>query len=227
MDVLLQRSRVAVVEVEAGRLRLELIGEAPSGLDDLEDAVHVRRMDAVEVDRVRMRSGVHEVHAQAIAFGSADHRAGRCAVVDPGWEEDTRRDLQLHVGRGERVLANPSRLVRKRRWRIEKRVEILRARPPQALRRRSSPRGPWRRAGDWRACARGRGSSDRCALAAALLSSANLPTRGTAASGAAAASNFPLVRRVLAMTNSESECNLRAFECQRSPPTSPSPSRTT
>ena len=48
---------------------------SPPGRDDLEDAVHVRRVDAVEVDRVRVRAGVDEVDAQQVALGGADHRA--------------------------------------------------------------------------------------------------------------------------------------------------------
>ena len=55
VDVLLERRRVAVVEVEARRARRELVRELLAGPDDLEDAVHVRRVDAVEVDRVRVR----------------------------------------------------------------------------------------------------------------------------------------------------------------------------
>jgi hypothetical protein len=54
VDVLLQRRRMAVVEVEAGGLRIELVPEAPARLDDLEDAVHARRVDPVEVNRVRV-----------------------------------------------------------------------------------------------------------------------------------------------------------------------------
>ena len=99
MDVLLQRRRVAVVEVQPGRPRLELVGELAARVDDLEHAVHVRRMDAVEVDRVRVRAGVDEVDAQRVALGGADDGAGHGAVVRPGREEDARRDLDLPVDR--------------------------------------------------------------------------------------------------------------------------------
>ena len=49
------------------------------GLDDLEDAVHVGRVDAVEVDRVRVRAAVREADAQQVALGRPDDRArARC-----------------------------------------------------------------------------------------------------------------------------------------------------
>ena len=63
--MLLQRRRVAVVELHAVGAGRELVGVTPAWLDDLEDAVHVRRVDAVEVDGVRVRARVHERHAQA------------------------------------------------------------------------------------------------------------------------------------------------------------------
>ena len=83
MDVLLQRRRVAVVELHPPRLRRELVRELAAGRDDLEDAVHVRGMDAVEVDRVRVRALVAKVHAQEVVLGRADHGTGRRAVVRP------------------------------------------------------------------------------------------------------------------------------------------------
>ena len=111
--------------------------------------------------------------------------------------------------------------------RIEQRVEVRRPADGRAPRRRPSPRGPsspsmWfggERSWTW--------PEWSCALGDASAPSANLPTSGTAASGAAAASSFPRVRRVLAIANSESECNLRRARCQRRRPISPSPSRTT
>ena len=126
MDVLLERRRVAVVELHPRRPRLELVREVTARLDDLEDAVHVRRMDAVEVDRVRVRAGVHEADAKEVTLGGPDHGARRRAVVDPGGEEDTRRDLELDVGRGQVVLADAARTVRQCRGRIEERVEVRR-----------------------------------------------------------------------------------------------------
>ena len=57
-DVLGQRPHVAVVEVQPGRQGVELVDGAPARLDlagaDARHAVHLRRVDAVEVDRVRV-----------------------------------------------------------------------------------------------------------------------------------------------------------------------------
>ncbi len=88
---------MAVVEVEPGGPRLELVDELATALDDLEDAVHVRRMDPVEVDRVRMRAAVQEADAERVPFGRPDHRARSGAVVRPGGEEDARGDLEILV----------------------------------------------------------------------------------------------------------------------------------
>ena len=63
--------------------------------DDLEDAVHVGRVDAVEVDRVRVRAAVRELHAQKVVLGRADDGARARAVVRPGGEGDALRHLDL------------------------------------------------------------------------------------------------------------------------------------
>ena len=126
MDVLLERGRVAVVEVEARRPRGELVRELVPRHHDLEDAVHVRRVDPVEVDRVRVRAGVDEAHAQEVVLGRPDHRARDRAVVRPGGEEDAGRDLELLVGRDQRVAAHATGRVRQRARRVEEGVEIVR-----------------------------------------------------------------------------------------------------
>ena len=85
MDVALQRHGVAVIEVQAERVRVELVDE-PGARHDLmlrQRAVHLRRMPSVEVNRVRVRSLVEEVDPDAIAFGRADRRPGHLAVVRP------------------------------------------------------------------------------------------------------------------------------------------------
>ncbi len=123
VDVLLQRRRVAVVELHPGRPRLELVGELAAGRDDLEDPVHVSGVDPVEVDRVRMRAGVQELDAEEVALGRADNRPGDGAVVGPGREEDPGRDLDLPVDRRQRVFADPPRLIRQRLGGIGERVE--------------------------------------------------------------------------------------------------------
>jgi hypothetical protein len=107
--------------------RLELVGELASGLDDLEDAVHVRRVNAVKVDGVRVRARVQQTDAERVALGGPNHGAWRGAVVRPCREEDARCDLEVVVGRRQRVLANPPALRRERRRRVEQVVEIGRA----------------------------------------------------------------------------------------------------
>ena len=59
-----QRPDVAVVEVQAGGQRVELVDRRAAGLDlsgaQPGHAVHLGRVDAVEVDRVRVRGAVDE-----------------------------------------------------------------------------------------------------------------------------------------------------------------------
>ena len=126
VDVLLEWRGVAVVQVETRRPRGKLVEKLFALRDGLEDPVHVRRMDPVEVDRVRVRAPVDEADPQQVVLGSADHRAWDGAVVRPGGEEHTRRDLDVLVGRDERVVPNPTRLVRQRARRVEKLVEVVR-----------------------------------------------------------------------------------------------------
>ena len=99
---------VAVVEVDPGRPRRKLVRERLARLDDLEDAVHVRRVDAVEVDRVRVRARVGEPDAEQVALGRPDDRTWHRAVVRPRREGHSRRDLDLAVGGDELVLAHAS-----------------------------------------------------------------------------------------------------------------------
>ena len=79
------------------------------GRDDAEadarQAVHLGRVDAVEVDRVRMRGAVAEPDPQPLALARAQRRAGYAAVVGPGRELDAGRDLDLLVDRDQLPLA--------------------------------------------------------------------------------------------------------------------------
>ena len=112
-DVPGQRGSMAVVEVQAERARLELVGEVLADLnqpaaDVLADpgrSVHGGRMDAVEVDRVRMRARVDEVNAQQVAFACAQRRAWHTAVIRPGGVLDPGHDLDLLVVRDQLPLA--------------------------------------------------------------------------------------------------------------------------
>ena len=99
-DVLGERHRVAVVEVEAERRRVELVGGGLARRDvagaDARDAVHPRRVDAVEVDRVRVRARRStNLIAQALALARAERGPGHAAVVGPGVVLHARRDLDL------------------------------------------------------------------------------------------------------------------------------------
>jgi hypothetical protein len=116
----------AVVEVKAGRARRELVDEFLARAYDLEHPVHVCRVDAMEVNCVRVGAAVHEPHPERVVFRRPDHRAGHGAVVCPGRKEHARGDLDLPVDRCEGVLAHASRPVRLRRGRTEKSVEVVR-----------------------------------------------------------------------------------------------------
>src|SRR5262249_61664419 len=72
---------------------------------DPRDPVDDVAVDAVEVDRVRMRAGVHEVDLELIALAAADRRARYTTVVRPRLELDARHDLDLLVVRDELVSA--------------------------------------------------------------------------------------------------------------------------
>ena len=99
VHVPLQRQRVAVIEVAAERLGVELVDELLARTDQpgARHAVHARRMDAVEMHRVRMRAVVPEDDPQPLALLGAERRPGHAAVVGPGREHDARRDLDLLV----------------------------------------------------------------------------------------------------------------------------------
>ena len=99
VDVPLQRQGVAMIEVAAERPRVELVDELTARLDHsrARHAVHARRVDAVEVHRVRMGAFVAEDDPQPVAFGRANGRARHPPVVGPGREEEAGGDLDLLV----------------------------------------------------------------------------------------------------------------------------------
>ena len=68
-------------------------------------AVHRGRMEAVEVNRVRVLGRVHEPDAHEVALRRAKRRTGDSAVEGPGREPDAGRDLDLLVLGDQRVLA--------------------------------------------------------------------------------------------------------------------------
>ena len=105
MDVAAQGNRVAVVEVQARRLRVELVHERLAWHHLLlgQRAIHLRRMPSVEVEGVRVGPLVDERHLQAIALGGPDRRTRHLAVIGPCRIEHAGRDLDLPVD-GEDVV---------------------------------------------------------------------------------------------------------------------------
>ena len=93
-DVLGQRGRVAVVEVQPERRGVELVDGRVARLDvagaDPGHAVHHVAVDAVEVHRVRVAGAVREAHPQPLALAGAQGGAGHAPVVGPGGVLDAR-----------------------------------------------------------------------------------------------------------------------------------------
>ena len=72
---------------------------------DPRHAVHLRRVDAVEVDRVRMLGAVAEPDPKPLALARPQRRRRDAPVVGPGRELDARRDLDLLVDGDQLPLA--------------------------------------------------------------------------------------------------------------------------
>ena len=109
-DVLGERRRVAVVEVEAERRCVELIdgpmARADVAVADARHAVHDVAVDAVEVHRVRVGGAVHELDAQPLPLARPERRAGDAVVVGPGDVLHAWRDLDLLLARDDLPLAH-------------------------------------------------------------------------------------------------------------------------
>ena len=112
-DVPGERRRVTVIEVQPERLGVELVGELLADVDEaaadlLADpgrTVHHGRVDAVEVNRVRMRPRVCEVDPQQVPFAGPQRGPRDAAVVRPRGELDAGNDLDLLVVGDELPLA--------------------------------------------------------------------------------------------------------------------------
>src|SRR4051812_16878961 len=108
-DVLGERARVAVVEVQAEGRGVELVHRPASRRDHpaarTVRAVRRRGVEAVEVDRVRVVGAVDERHAHALALARAQRGPGDAAVVAPGREPHARGELDLLVAGDEGPLA--------------------------------------------------------------------------------------------------------------------------
>src|SRR3712207_5000763 len=79
----------------AERLGVELVDELLPRPDELEDPVHVGRMEAVEVDRVRVRILVPEHDPQPVALPGPEGGTRHLPVVGPCRVHHPRRDLDL------------------------------------------------------------------------------------------------------------------------------------
>ncbi|MCY1242864.1 hypothetical protein D9M72_558560 [compost metagenome] len=96
---------MAVVQVRAERGGIEFIREAlPRGDGPGPDAgssVHLRAVDSMEVDRVRVRPCIGEVNPQSIPLLRPERRARNPAVVAPPRERHAGGDLELLVHRND------------------------------------------------------------------------------------------------------------------------------
>src|SRR5215208_1754632 len=103
----LQRHGVAVIQVHAERISIELVDEGATRLHlvAVQRAIHRGGMPAVKVHRVRMRAGVAERDPDPIAFRCTDGWTGYLPVVGPCGKEETRGDLDLAVDCEELVFA--------------------------------------------------------------------------------------------------------------------------
>ena len=105
---------MAVIEVQPPGLRLKLVDELAARFHDLEHAIHVGRVDPVEVDGVWVGAPVKEPHAQHIAGGHPQRRSRNLPVIGPGREEHARRDLDFLVHGNDVELAQRA-AIRQRR----------------------------------------------------------------------------------------------------------------
>src|SRR5918998_1567012 len=106
LDVLPQGRGVAVVEVHPERLGVELVDELLTRSDELEDPVHVCRVEPVEVDRVRLSILVPEYHPHTIPLRGPQRGPRHLPVVGPRWVHHPRRDLDLDALGRQLVLAD-------------------------------------------------------------------------------------------------------------------------
>jgi hypothetical protein len=88
----------------AERLGVELVDELLPHPHDLEHAVHVGRVDAVEVHGVGMRAAVLERNAYPIPLGRPQRRPRHLTVVGPRRVHDAGRHLYLGILRRHLVL---------------------------------------------------------------------------------------------------------------------------
>ena len=98
---------MAVVEVQAKGFGVELIDEVLPGVHVLRHpgSVHSRRVEAVEMDRMRVCSGIGKADANTVPLARTNGGAGHPPVVGPGRKVNARGNLDLAVRRYKFVLA--------------------------------------------------------------------------------------------------------------------------
>jgi hypothetical protein len=104
-NVFAQRHHVAVIGEDAERLGREIVGESRAARHDLENAIHVGRMDAVKVNGVRFRSAIFKMDDDAVTLRRAERRPRHVAVVHPCRKFDSRGYFQLLVFRPHVIFA--------------------------------------------------------------------------------------------------------------------------
>ena len=117
--VLVERLDVAVVGVHAEGLGGEGVGAGAAHRDDLEDAVLVAGMDAVEVDGVRVPALVDQGDVDRVALGHPEHRARDGAVVGPAVPLHALGDVDHLLLDVEREVLDAPGLGRERRRRMQ------------------------------------------------------------------------------------------------------------
>src|SRR5918995_2325770 len=95
-----------MVEVTPERLGVELVDKLLTRRDKLEHPAHARRVEAVEVDRVRVSVPVSEYHPQQVTLPGAQRGPGYLPVVGPRRIHHPRRHLYFHRLRTQLVLSN-------------------------------------------------------------------------------------------------------------------------
>src|ERR671920_2051762 len=95
-----------MVEVTPERLSFELVDKLLTRRYELEHPVHVRRVETVEVDRMRVSVPVSEYHPQQVTLPGAQRGPRYLPVVGPRRVHHPRRHLYFYRLRTQLVLSN-------------------------------------------------------------------------------------------------------------------------
>ena len=98
-----QRQCMAMIKMAAEWLCIEFINELFARVDDTGPwhAVHPRRMDPMEMQGMRVRSIVLQSDLEAVSLSCPQCRPRYPAVIGPGREHYTRRDLNFLLFDGD------------------------------------------------------------------------------------------------------------------------------